>query len=231
MAISASVLEAMLKAGCSAEQIVAVVRADEEANAERLAEKRGKDRIRQRNHRSRNVVSCVTECDERDLSSPEGSSPTPPSPKPLQSIPPSPPKGGSSPAGKQREAEFEREFWPIYPHKVGKPVALQAFLKARQRAPLDVIIPGLRRYVGKTDDRPWCNASTWLNQDRWEDLPAQVARGQPPPRERDLADIFNDMAKQGYHDDGRTIEGSDEHRDFDGPRQALPRLAAPTRQS
>lgn len=32
-----------------------------------------------------------------DLSSPEGSSPTPPSPKPLQSIPPSPPKGGSSP--------------------------------------------------------------------------------------------------------------------------------------
>lgn len=33
-----------------------------------------------------------------DLSSPEGSSPAPPSPNPLQSIPPSPPKGGSSPA-------------------------------------------------------------------------------------------------------------------------------------
>ncbi|MBY3162100.1 DUF1376 domain-containing protein [Rhizobium laguerreae] len=129
------------------------------------------------------------------------------------------------------KAEFESEFWPIYPHKVGKPVALASFLKARQRAPLDVIIPGLRRYVAKTDDRPWCNASTWLNQDRWDDLPAQVARGQPPPRERDLADIFNDMAKQDYHDDGRTIEGSYEHRDFDGAGQALPRLAAPPRQS
>ena len=37
------------------------------------------------------------------LSSPEGSPPTPPSPKPLQSIPPSPPKGGSSPTDRAIE--------------------------------------------------------------------------------------------------------------------------------
>jgi uncharacterized protein YdaU (DUF1376 family) len=127
-------------------------------------------------------------------------------------------------------AEFDREIWPIYPHKVGKPVALSAFVKARQRASLETILPGLRAYVGKTDDRPWCNLSTWLNQDRWNDQPAQVARGQPPPREPDLADFFNNRARneQGY-DDGRTIEGSYQRGDFDGPGQAVPRLEAEKR--
>jgi uncharacterized protein YdaU (DUF1376 family) len=123
--------------------------------------------------------------------------------------------------------EFDREIWPIYPHKVGKPVALASFIKARQRASLETILAGLRVYVGKTDDRPWCNLSTWLNQDRWNDQPAQVARGQPPPRLPDLADFFLEKARseQGY-DDGRTIEGSYERGDFDGPRKAIPRLAA-----
>jgi hypothetical protein len=225
MAIPASVLEAMLKAGCSAEQMVAVVRADEEAGAERLAEKREKNRIRQQNHRSRNAVSRVTECDECDLSSPEGSSPIPPSPKPLQSLPPSPPKGGSSPKDHQLKAEFESEFWPIYPHKVGKPVAMASFLKARQRAPLDVIIPGLRRYVAKTDDRPWCNASTWLNQDRWNDEPAVVPRGQAPPQRGSgnaMVDRLDQlMAGMERGNDGRTVEASYEHRDDVRPAPAL----------
>ncbi len=135
-------------------------------------------------------------------------------------------------APKQKfQVEFDRDIWPIYPHKVGKPVALAAFVKARQRASLETILPGLRVYVAKTDDRPWCNLSTWLNQDRWNDQPAQVARGQPPPREPDLADFFLEKARneQGY-DDGRTIEGSYERGDFDGPRQAVPRLEAQERQ-
>jgi hypothetical protein len=50
-------------------------------------------------------------------------------------------------------------------------------------------------------------------------------RAQAPPRAPDLADFFNDMARRG-HDDGRTIEGSYERGDFDGSRQAIPRLAA-----
>ncbi|WP_129415928.1 hypothetical protein [Mesorhizobium sp. Pch-S] len=101
-----------------------------------------------------------------DLLSPEGSSPIPPSPKPLSSIPPSPPKGGSSPAG------FDA-FWSIYPNRVGKRDAEKAFLKAIKRADLETILTGLRGYVAKTDDRPWCNPATWLNQDRWDDAPAQ----------------------------------------------------------
>jgi hypothetical protein len=98
------------------------------------------------------------------LSSPEVS-PQTPLPKPLQSIPPSPPKGGSSPA----EVEFETAFWPAYPNKVGKPNAKAKFVKARALADLETIMAGLRRYVAKTDDRPWCNPATWLYQQRWAD--------------------------------------------------------------
>lgn len=77
------------------------------------------------------------------------------------------------------KAEFENEFWPIYPNKVGKPKALEAFLKARSKADLETIIDGERRYAGKTDDRAWCNPATWLNQERWNDRPAVVSRAPP----------------------------------------------------
>lgn len=111
-----------------------------------------------------------------DLSSPSGSSPKPLSPNPHQSIPPSPPKGGSSPAG------FD-DFWAIYPNKVGKRDAEKAFVKASSRADIPTMMAGLRLYVAKTDDRPWCNPATWLNQDRWTDAPAAapLPRSQAPP--------------------------------------------------
>ncbi len=185
--------------------------------------KRHYDRLKTSEKHLNKTIKTVSDGDA-NLSSPSGSSPKPLSPNPHQSIPPSPPKGGSSPAV---QVEFDRDIWPIYPHKVGKPVALAAFVKARQRASLETVLSGLQVYVAKTDDRPWCNLSTWLNQDRWNDQPAQVARGQPPPREPDLADFFLEKARseQGY-DDGRTIEGSYQRGDFDGPRQAVPRLEA-----
>ncbi|MCG7201767.1 hypothetical protein MD273_18730, partial [Marinobacter pelagius] len=69
-------------------------------------------------------------------------------------------------------AEFDDAVWPIYPQKVARKTALKAWASARQRADFDTIIAGLKRYVAKTDDRPWCNLSTWLNQDRWTDRPA-----------------------------------------------------------
>ena len=81
-------------------------------------------------------------------------------------------------------AVFEETFWPKYPNKVGKPVALKAFLLAAKRADLETIFAGLDRYVSKTDDRQWCNPATWLNQDRWGDAPQPVSRGSPqkPPQ-------------------------------------------------
>jgi hypothetical protein len=73
--------------------------------------------------------------------------------------------------------EFE-DFWNIWPNKVGKPAALKAFVAARKRAGLDAIVEGVFAYIrDKPPDRSWLNPATFLNQNRWEDQPAQVAHG------------------------------------------------------
>ena len=76
-----------------------------------------------------------------------------------------------------RERAFDA-FWTVYPHKVGKADASKAFDRATKRASVAVLMAGLERYAAKTDDRPWCNPATWLNQDRWTDEPATA----PPAR-------------------------------------------------
>lgn len=179
-------IDAMVAAGCTPEQIAAVVRAHEEAREEKAVERRAKDAERQRRSRmSRHVT--VTPRDGCDT--PPKVSPHTPLPNPSRDIPPSPPKGGSSPAG------FD-EFWSLYPNKVGKRDAEKAFVKALKRASLTAILTGLRRYVAKTDDRPWCNPATWLNQDRWADEPAAPPprRATDPPRERTVSDVLGDIA-------------------------------------
>lgn len=69
------------------------------------------------------------------------------------------------------EADRER-FWAEFPNKVGKADAMKAFDKASHKTPPDVLFPALNRYAKKTDDRPFCNPATWLNQERWLDQPA-----------------------------------------------------------
>ena len=82
-------------------------------------------------------------------------------------------------------AEFDTHVWPLYPQKVARKTAAKAWASARQRADFDTIMDGLKRYVAKRDDRPWCNLSTWLNQDRWTDRPAAApARAPPSPSGR-----------------------------------------------
>lgn len=84
----------------------------------------------------------------------------------------------------QHAREFSDQFWPRYPHKVGKPRAQASFIRARRRAELGVILAGLDRYLrDKPADRPWCNPETWLNQERWADQPAPVLQATGPPRQ------------------------------------------------
>lgn len=82
---------------------------------------------------------------------------------------------------KEETSDFEFEdFWNLWPNKVGKPAALRAFVSARKRAGLDAIVEGVFAYIrDKPPDRPWLNPSTFLNQNRWEDQPAQVQNGKP----------------------------------------------------
>ena len=107
----------------------------------------------------------------------------------------------------QREPDEFDLFWQMYPNKVGKRAAEKSFIAARKRIEFAPLMNALTDYVHKSDDRAWCNPTTWLNQDRWEDRPAQ----RPPPANRSqsrpptAAEILKSRREQGqFRDDDRT---------------------------
>ena len=118
-------------------------------------------------------------------------------------------------------------FWQLYPHKVGKANAQKAFAKAVKAAPVENIMAGLKRYARKTDDRPWCNPATFLNQQRWEDQPAVTPpRGQgPPPGRWSVGDVamrrLREMEENDDDDDSDINKGfrqGDAQADAEKPR-------------
>jgi hypothetical protein len=116
---------------------------------------------------------------------------------------------------------FEKEFWALYPHKVAKNAARKAAAKIERAnlVDLETLLAALRRYIGKTDDRPWCNPATWLNEHRWTDEPAAVSTG--PPRRSTGGNGFAAMAAR-FEDEDR-----DEHRDEHGDSE--PEIIPPAR--
>ena len=65
------------------------------------------------------------------------------------------------------------DFWIIYPKKVAKKAALQAYEKAIKQTDPAVIAAGARRYAEDPNRHPsyTANAATWLNSERWLDEP------------------------------------------------------------
>lgn len=103
--------------------------------------------------------------------------------------------------------EFE-DFWKLWPNKVGKPAALRAFVSARKRAGLDAIVEGVFAYIrDKPPDRPWLNPATFLNQNRWEDQPAQVSHGTIQNKSGVVA-VARRWAEQFESQSGDSIEGN-----------------------
>jgi hypothetical protein len=94
--------------------------------------------------------------------------------------------------------ETDRErFWAAFPNKVGKADAMKAFDKASNKVTPEALFSALNRYANKTDDRPFCNPATWLNQERWLDQPAENKHGQrpySPPRKPSGADFLAGMS-------------------------------------
>ena len=192
--IDAAVLDAMVAAGCTAEQVAAAVKASLVADRDAAGARREADRLRKRRQRDRentaksNTASelsrgqTVTDWDAPSPSpvSDKEKSPTPP--KEINSSPTPPPQPFLFGAGDGAGDPFEDQFWPIYPNKVGKADARKKFAIALRKVGLGVMLDALRRYAAKTDDRPWLNPSTWLHQERWADLPAIAPRA--PPSER-----------------------------------------------
>jgi len=121
---------------------------------------------------------------------------------------------------KEPSSDFEFEdFWNLWPNKVGKPAALRAFVAARKRAGLDAIVEGVFAYIrDKPPDRPWLNPATFLNQNRWEDQPAQVTNAKPRSAIIQAAD---DLRRKIASFDGPTSEAE---RIRSGEVEASPRL-------
>ena len=113
----------------------------------------------------------------------------------------------ASGAGFSRSPEFH-EFWARYPNKVGKPVAERAFVKALKVAEWHEIRLGLALYVNKTDDRPWCNPATWLNQQRWNDLPADTPKARPRHGGNTVEEIANRMLAEIEGEENEQISSS-----------------------
>lgn len=69
---------------------------------------------------------------------------------------------------------FDR-FWTAYPRKVGKPKARSAFKAAMKKCDLRDMGEGLRRWVEywvERDEPQFIpHPTTWLNQERWNDIP------------------------------------------------------------
>ncbi|MCR8492778.1 YdaU family protein [Ochrobactrum sp. WV_118_8] len=106
------------------------------------------------------------------------------------------------------DSEFEQQFWPIYPRRVGKGQALKAFRSARKQAELETILAGVRRYA---DDRQGespeftKHASTWLNGQCWLDETVPKRAAPPPkqssranPRQQMWIDEFNKHSGQSH---------------------------------
>jgi hypothetical protein len=201
-----------------------------DAQAER---KRAADRERMRAKRS---AMSRDNCDNPVLSSPEVS-PQTPFPKPLQSVPPSPPKGGSSPT----EIDLAFDAWD-------EMAAVSGLAKARVRSDarrkrlgtvirqhgLDTWREACRRVGASSFCRGESGSGTWradldfvlqaksfgrILEGHYDDRPN--ARGSPPQQKApQMADVFAFIGKNFSNDPGS------EHDDSRSARQAVSYLPA-----
>jgi len=71
------------------------------------------------------------------------------------------------------DREFDEQVWPIYPNKVSKKSALKSYRAARKSVAAQTILDGLQRYLEtKPEYQDWSHLATWLNKERWNDLPS-----------------------------------------------------------
>lgn len=157
--IDIKVLRAMADAGATVEMILVAVEASVESDRAR----REKERDRKRAWRGTNQMS-------QDKTGQDGTTP-PPSFSPIPPITtPTPDLPNGKSIKPPSECPFFKEFWEVYPRKVGKGEALKAFRNALKRATGEEIVAGARRYAASKPDPEFTkHPGPWLNADRWLD--------------------------------------------------------------
>jgi hypothetical protein len=88
------------------------------------------------------------------------------------------------------------QFWEIYPRKVGKGKARQAFEKALEKTDIDTILDGVEAYVfheGYNDMEFIAHPTSWLNGERWDDeYETPLRKETPGPGKREWVKAFHD---------------------------------------
>ncbi|WP_455296435.1 hypothetical protein [Brucella pituitosa] len=191
----AALIRRMSSAGASPEAIAIAVEAIE-AEQDKQAASRAKaaERKARQRSRERDCHATVTG-QERDMVSPKKeTSPTPPKEKTTPST-----ISEANASSISLETEFEQQFWPAYPRRVGKGQALKAFRAARKQNDLETIMAGVRRYAAsRQGENPEFtkHAATWLNGQCWldeVDPKFSAHRSDPPSRRGESAtDIWRD---------------------------------------
>lgn len=172
--IDPAVMRAMLNAGCTADQIVAVAEDAARAHEAKKAEKRAGNAERQRRFRERNAMSRVTGVTNGDTVSPK------------KEIPPAPPKEKTTPSETQAKAcsgcdEKFAEFWLAYPRRDGpnprKPAKLVFDRLVAKGADTGRLIAAAQALAveNPTPTRFIPQAVTWLNQERFGDVDPVIA--------------------------------------------------------
>lgn len=219
-AVTPEMIDAMIDAGLTREQMAAVIKAALAQDAARLAERRARDAERQRRSRANRAMSrdvTVTERDCCDSPPLEERSPTPPKTQSPQSSPPSGVRTTNARAktgvdGMSAEEWFD-DFWAAYPKRAGsnpRKLASQRFIAAINAGyHPQAIIDGARRYAdvcrqtGKWQTEYVAQAATWLSQQRWQDEHLPALRSQGPPQPRDSGSFIETAFRLtgGFSDD------------------------------
>jgi hypothetical protein len=205
--IGPEVLDAMVAAGCTAEQIAAAVKAsmaaDGAAEEARLAKKRAGNLERQRRFRNaRNAVSRVTECD-----TPSPLPPLSPSPHPNPKTPLNPPTPAAVSAP---ERDFESRCRGVF--------GMEPIVGAVDFTPITGLIAegvvtevdvlaGCRAAMADPTFRPtyWRQIVGWArraNQERLGKAPKQIGRREPHRSQERPDDDAWRMVMRRWHSDG-----------------------------
>jgi len=104
------------------------------------------------------------------------------------------------------DSEFNL-FWAIYPRKEAKGAARTAFIKACKKASVDAIIEGAKRFALDPNRQAefTAHASTWLNQERWTDMPLPQ-RGNGMTRTENSVMRALEIAEKFSAEEGRAID-------------------------
>jgi hypothetical protein len=103
------------------------------------------------------------------------------------------------------------QFWEIYPRKVGKGKARQAFEKALEKTDIDTILDGVEAYVdheGYNDMEFIAHPTTWLNGERWDDeYETPLRKETPGPGKREWVKSFHNIGEHWACQVGEFEEG------------------------